>query len=74
MLTILRVAAPRSDSFDALDPTDDENSEPDLDITPDREDALRSRMISEWYQGVVSTAGSENMGNSELRAWRFQIA
>jgi hypothetical protein len=47
MLTILRVAAPRSDSFNALDPTDDENSEPDLDITPDREDALRSRIISE---------------------------
>jgi hypothetical protein len=49
MLTILRVAAPRSDSFNALDPTNDENSEPDLDITPDRKDVLRSRMISEWY-------------------------
>jgi hypothetical protein len=49
MLTIRRVAAPRSDSFDALDPTDDENSEPDLDITSDYEDALRSKMISEWY-------------------------
>jgi hypothetical protein len=47
MLIILRVAAPRSDSFNALDPIDDENSEPDLDITPDREDVLRSRMISE---------------------------
>jgi hypothetical protein len=47
MLTILRVAAPRSNSFDALDPTDDENSEPDLDITPDGKDALRSKMISE---------------------------
>jgi hypothetical protein len=47
MLTILRVAAPRSDSFNALDPTDDENLEPDLDITPDRKDVLRSRMISE---------------------------
>jgi hypothetical protein len=74
MLTIRRVAAPRSDSFDALDPTDDENSEPDLDITSDCEDALRSKMISEWHQGVTSTAGFENMGNSELRAWRFQIA
>jgi hypothetical protein len=74
MLTIRRVAAPRSDSFDALDPTDDENSEPDLDITSDCEDALRSKMISEWHQGVTSTAGFENMGNSELRAWRFQMA